>query len=254
MGWLRFLPTRLIFSIWVLFRKLYPKWSLIRTCFWSERLGLALDQNMTKYWQRWDSERHVYHRGGGLLRHPCWVTLHSAFLVAHPTSGTAWLGKGVGKGGWVLICKVTLFFMGEGHCFNTGLSYIIPESLYLVGCCKSSGNTPPLHIWHSLRHRRSWAMRTDYSCSRLHVGCTKGTSMCIGRRGAQLPWKQTALPPFSRWWWWWGYRGLGVAMAGSWDEYLSFCLETTAPVKLRETGVCSQQVVRLCLVTKVLLF
>lgn len=143
MGWLRFLPTRLIFSIWVLFRKLYPKWSLIRTCFWSERLGLALDQNMTKYWQRWDSERHVYHRGGGLLRHPCWVTSHSAFLVAHPTSGTAWLGKGVGKGGWVVICKVTLFFMGEGHCFNTGLSYIIPESLYLVGCCKSSGNTPP---------------------------------------------------------------------------------------------------------------
>lgn len=95
---------------------------------------------------------------------------------------------------------------------------------------------PPPHprLTHSQR-RCSWAMQNEYSCNRLHVGYTKGTSMCTGRRGTQLPWKQTALPPFSRWRWW-GYRGLGVMMAGSWDYYLSFCPETTAHAKLRETG------------------
>lgn len=58
-----------------------------------------------------------------------------------------------------------------------------------------------------------------YSWNRLHVGHTKETSVLIGRRGTELPWKQTALPPQQmvvvR------VSGAGcITMAGSRDDYL----------------------------------
>lgn len=160
--------------------------------------------------------------------------------VAHPTWGTAWLCKGVGKGSGRLFARSPCFSWGRGQWRPQAVSTSCPKS-FLKACIwvyvVNHMEIPfqPHRILHSVRHRCCWARQTEYSCSRLHVGDTKGTSMCIGRRGTQLPWKQTGLPWCSRWWWW-GYRGLVVAMVGSWDDYLSFCLETTAPMKLRETG------------------